>query len=61
MILAPANVDSSAAIHSTIPPILHCVVASSMKPSGDLGPSLAHFANQLLNDLTFLGSDRVMI
>jgi hypothetical protein len=52
---------ASAAVHATIPPVLDSVVAATTQTTSDLGPALAHLSNHLLNQLTLLGSDGVMV
>jgi hypothetical protein len=52
---------ASSSVHPSIPPILDGIVAASTKSAGDLGPSLAHFRNHLLDHDAFLGSDGVMV
>jgi hypothetical protein len=52
---------ASAAVHATIPPVLDSVVAATAKAASDLGPALAHLGDHLLNQLTLLGSDGVMV
>jgi hypothetical protein len=52
---------ASAAVHATIPPVLDSVVAATAKAASDLGPALAHLGDHLLNQLTLLGSDGIMV
>jgi len=50
-----------ASVLAAIPPVLHCVVTSTLESSCDLGPPLAHLCNHLLNKVSFFRGDRVMI
>jgi len=52
---------ASAAVHATIPPVLDSIVAATAQAASDLGPALAHLGDHLLNQLTLLGSDGVMV
>lgn len=54
-------VVASSSVHASIPPVLYGVVASSSQSSRDLGPSLSHLGDHLLDHDTFLRGDRVMV
>src|SRR4051812_31699596 len=53
--LAPPPVQAS------IPPILHSIVAPSMKTSRNLCPALSHFGNHSFYHSPFLWTDRLMV
>jgi len=53
--------SSSSSVHTSIPPILHRIVASSRELSSDLCPSFSHLAHQSFNLESFFGADRLMI
>jgi len=69
LLLLPANlklrtarvVAASSAIHAAIPPVLHCVVAASSESSRDFSPSFAHLSDHLLDQHSFLRSDRIVV
>lgn len=48
-------------VHASVPPILDGVVTAATKAAGNLGPSLAHLSDHLLNHLSLLGCDGVMV
>lgn len=50
-----------ATVLTTIPPVLYCIVASPLEPTGNLCPSLAHFCDHLLDQLPLFGSDWIMV
>lgn len=52
---------ASATVHAAIPPVLDSVVAAAAQAASDLSPALAHLSDHLLNQLTLLGSDGVMV
>lgn len=58
--LTPDN-EATTAVHATVPPIFHCIVASARKMACNLGPALSHMPDQSLNRLTFGGRDGSMI
>src|SRR6266567_1556425 len=63
-IMAPLVVTLGIALPSilaTVPPVLHCVVASSLESSGDLCPPLPHLLDQPLDLLAFLRGDWLMV
>lgn len=57
----PRIVAAPSSVHATVPPVLHSVVAATTQAAGDLSPSLAHFANHLLDQQPFFRGDRVMV
>lgn len=60
--LSPSVVVApSTAIHASVPPILHGIVAASTKSPGNLGPPLSHLGDHLLNQHTLLCRNRLMI
>lgn len=54
-------VATSSAVHASIPPVLHSVVAAPSESSGNLSPSLAHLSDHLLDHEAFLRSDWLMV
>lgn len=52
---------TSTSIHTTVPPVLHSIVAASTKTSSDLCPSLAHVVYHLLDQDAFVRGDGIMI
>lgn len=54
-------IASSPAIHATIPPIFHGIVASAAQTSRNLSPSLAHLCDHLFDEYAFVGRDWVMV
>lgn len=54
-------VVASSSVHASIPPVLYGVVASSSQSSRDLGPTLSHLGDHLLDHDTFLGGDGVVV
>ena len=48
---------SPLAVHATIPPVLHGVVAAVAQSSCDLGPSLSHLVDHALDHQPLLGGD----
>lgn len=52
---------SFSAVHAPIPPIFDSIVASISKPSRDLSPPASHVRNHLLNHISFLVRDRLMV
>jgi hypothetical protein len=57
----PSSDESSSPVHTAIPPVLHCIVASTRELSSDLCPSFSHLANEGFNLESFFGADRLMI
>ena len=55
------NCASFSPIHTTVPPVLHCIIAPVTESPGNFGPSLAHFLHKLLNHLSLLCRDRFVI
>ena len=49
------------AVLTTVPPILHSVVASSMKTTSNLGPPFPNFTHQSFNYLAFLPGDGTVV
>ena len=54
-------VASSSSVHTAVPPVLHGVVATSPKTSGDFRPSFPHVGNHLLDEEAFFRSDGVVV
>ena len=54
-------VVASPTVHATIPPVLHCIVATPSEAPCNLGPPLAHLANHLLDNETFLWRDGLVV
>ena len=52
---------AAATVHSTIPPVLDGIVAATTQTTGDLGPTLAHLGDHLLDENALLGSDGIMV
>ncbi len=57
----PSQDESSSPVHTAIPPVLHCIVASTRELSSDLCPSFSNLAHQSFNPASFFGADRLMI
>jgi hypothetical protein len=60
-LLAAVVVAAAATVHSTIPPVLDGIVAATTQTTGDLGPTLAHLGDHLLDENALLGSDGIMV
>lgn len=54
-------VAAPSSIHPTVPPVLHGIVTTTTQASRDLRPTLAHFADHLLDEQTLLWRDWVMV
>lgn len=48
-------------VHTTVPPILHCIIASARNAASNLGPSSSHFIYKLFDFLPFFWGDGPMI
>lgn len=48
-------------ILATIPPVLHRIVAASLESPCDLSPPLTHLGHHLLNHLSLIRRDRVVV
>jgi hypothetical protein len=46
---------------ATVPPVLDCVVAAAFESSCDFSPPLAHFGDHLLDQLTLIRRDGVVV
>jgi hypothetical protein len=46
---------------ATVPPVLHCIVATALEPTCNFGPPLAHLGHHLLDQLSLVGRDGVVI
>jgi hypothetical protein len=44
-----------------VPPVLHSVVGAALEPPCDLSPPLAHFGDQLLDQLALFGRDGLVV
>lgn len=52
---------SPSAVLATVPPVLDGIVAAAFESSSNLGPSLAHLVDHLLDLLALFGGDRIMV
>lgn len=56
-----ADTQPSSSIHTTVPPVLDCIVTPAMESSGNFGPSLAHVSNEALDEFTFFGCNGLVV
>jgi hypothetical protein len=59
--LAAVVVAAAATVHSTIPPVLDGIVAATPQTTSDLGPTLAHLSDHLLDENALFGGDGIMV
>lgn len=59
--LATVVVAATATVHSTVPPVLDSIVAAASQTTCDLGPTLAHLGDHLLDEDALFGSDGIMV
>lgn len=53
--------DPPSPVHTTVPPVLHRIVASSVKSTSDFRPTLTHLAHQAFNQLTLIWRNGLVI
>jgi hypothetical protein len=59
--LATVVVAATATVHSTVPPVLDSIVAAASQTTCDLGPTLTHLGDHLLDENALFGSDGIMV